>query len=254
MTSNVLVLALGCLGVVAIIGSLLPTKLRTSLSRFLVADDLARAVEKAQSIGEVQSVAVGPDGHLRISVQDEGRLRLVTVHRSSGFVVSARYIPSDSFPNPARYAWDLNHCKLPEDTRFDLVETQRRLTETFEEVLSERGFLQSEDGMTDFFFRFRVENDGVVQSGEQILINEILEKEIDLEDSTEIAKFLKESSIERACLTVEFLDSLTGEVVWRGVAQADLEIHVIDAGRNQRRRNAIIAILGQYPPKPHHEV
>ena len=251
MTSNVLMLTLG-LGVLALVGSLIPRKIRSSLSRFLVADDLARAVEKAQTNGEVQNVSAGPDGQLSISVSEGGSLRLVTVRRRAGFVVSARYRPNDSFPNPARYAWDANHCELPDDPRFDLVEVQRMLTVTFDKVLLEKGFIRTENNTKDFLLRFRVENSGIVQAGERILMEELLEQDIDLEDTVEVAKFFTDSSIERACLILEFLDHLSGTVVWRGVAQADLEFHVLDTERNQRRRNAIDAILDQYPPKPHH--
>lgn len=254
MTPIVFYIVLGCLGLVAILGVLTPASIRSSLSRFLVADDLARAVEKAQSSGKIQNISVDPDGRLEISVLDGEQSHLVTVYRSPDFIVSARFNPDDLFPNPARYAWDHNCCQLPEDTRFDLDEVQRMLKATFEEVLLEKEFVHTKDGTADFLLRFQIVNDGVVQASEYLLIEDMIESSLDLNDNNELAKLIRESSIERACLILDLLDFQNGAVVWRGVAQADLEFKIVDEERYQRRRDAIAAILQQYPPKQNRNV
>lgn len=140
---------------------------------------------------------------------------------SDGIEVSTTHDPLARFPREATFAWEDAANRLPADERIAALDLGPRLEAAADAEFAQRGYRVTTSGKPDYLLSYQL----VVHSW------------IGADNSRSVGS-----------LSLLLKEAATGRRVWLGFGRAEIHVHLPEAERDARLRNAIGKILQDFPP------
>jgi hypothetical protein len=148
--------------------------------------------------------------------------------------------PSAEFPSEALYSWARRPGKMPNDPRIDNAKLEQRVRTAVKAELATKGYTFAEEGRPDFFV------------GYHVILQESLKPSIVSRKYGYGAGLWGDAlgpDFEKGTLILDVIDPKRKKLVWRGIAEAELDLSVSDAEKQKRTAEAVRQILEGFPPK-----
>ncbi len=154
--------------------------------------------------------------------------------------VRAEHDPKARFRSTGSYSWMTIPGKLAGDARSAKTTTARRMREVIEEELGRKGYEHRGLGYkVDFMVCYYA----------------AVEKDLDAESAAKQRGYTSQDlggsgqRFEKGTLVIDIVHPETNELMWRGIAEADIVVSVSEAEKLKRTSEAVRRILAKFPPK-----
>ena len=144
---------------------------------------------------------------------------------ASRLPVGTSYDPLALFPPEATWRWDERHNRLPEEGRIAALDLGPPLREAVTEELASRGYTPAGAELPDYLISYQL---------------------------TTNTRIRPEGSIVVASLSLLVSEADSGQLgrrVWSAFAQAEVDVALDPTERRQRVRDAVAALLLDFPPR-----
>lgn len=154
--------------------------------------------------------------------------------------VRTAHDPKATFPKQGSYAWVPGPSDLPKDPRIDNAQLEARVRRAVADGLAERGYRLSNSERP------------VMLVGFHVVLDESLKPSIASRKYGYGPGLWGDSlgpDFERGSLILDILDPETKKLIWRGIAEADLDLTVSEDKKQKHAHQAVRQMLKQFPPK-----
>jgi hypothetical protein len=140
---------------------------------------------------------------------------------SDGVDVSTTFDPLTRFPTQATYVWDEAANSLPDDPRFNQMDTGALIEEAANAELAKRGYRLSTSGSANYKLSY---------------------------DLTVHTWYGPDNSSSVASLSLWLTEIATKRRVWMGYVRAEIYVGLSREERLARMQGAMARVLGNFPP------
>jgi len=164
----------------------------------------------------------------------------------SGIQVSQDYDPATGFGSLERFRWETTVQESTGDPRLDNPLRDSRIRKAVEQVLKEKGFSPSKDGEATFLIRYRETLNKKLESAGGIGFGI---GSYGRHGGVAIGTGNNLRETEEASLIIDFLDSESKTLLWRGTGTRRFKEYDDPAKASQDINRLVEKILEQFPPK-----